>query len=664
MANLYNKAGLVNIPIGYSDGFLYNIKPVDDTLAFRFNRDSSATRVNKQGLIEQVSYFGPELVTNGDFATDSDWSTEGTPSFSIANGVLNCFSDGAYAGVSQNIVLEQGKTYKLELDIVRIGENSGSLNFGDQTSYILLSFVSSSDDLGKKTIYFKPERTTTIIRIYRSSACDIDLDNVSVKEVGQNWGFGSAWDIENGKALYDGSSNGSLIQQYNILTSGKKYKASFNVLDNSGRFRISVDGGASVYQTYTTGNGYYTFEFTSTSTNFRIGGSMADSVDTFSIDNISVIEITDDTDIPRIDYTSGTGSLLLEPQSTNLVTQSETFSTWWKGFVLLTSTNIVAPDGGTSVIKMSSSNVSSGEHKVKFYPGTNPSTSSIFAKMGEVRYIMNRRHVPGTSWQSVVFDLQEGVVAANNYSSNAYPKITHYGNGWYRCEVYYPNVGHTETGWGLSNGTDHNYTPTNTTDGLYIWGAQQEDLSYATSYIPTEASTVTRSADVANNSGNADLFNDSEGVLYAEIQGLVENSPARVISIGEGLNFENGIIMSFDTSNNLIKYKVRSNNITTVDISKGGVDRTLNHKIAITYKVNDFQIWLDGSKVVSTTSGAVPLSLSKIQFSDMNVTSSPFYGNVKELAVFKEALTDAELESLTSWVSFTEMATDLEYTLE
>jgi hypothetical protein len=32
MANLYNKAGLINIPVGYSDGFLYNIKPTDNTL--------------------------------------------------------------------------------------------------------------------------------------------------------------------------------------------------------------------------------------------------------------------------------------------------------------------------------------------------------------------------------------------------------------------------------------------------------------------------------------------------------------------------------------------------------------------------------------------------------------------------------------------------------
>ena len=46
------------------------------------------------------------------------------------------------------------------------------------------------------------------------------------------------------------------------------------------------------------------------------------------------------------------------------------------------------------------------------------------------------------------------------------------------------------------------------------------------------------------------------------------------------------------------------------------------------------------------------------------VTAEDFYGKTKELSVFKEALTDLELETLTSWVSFTQMATDLEYTLE
>ena len=61
MANLYNKAGLVNIPVGYSDGFLYNIKPVDNTLAFRFDRASSATRVNEKGLIKTVAIDKPRI---------------------------------------------------------------------------------------------------------------------------------------------------------------------------------------------------------------------------------------------------------------------------------------------------------------------------------------------------------------------------------------------------------------------------------------------------------------------------------------------------------------------------------------------------------------------------------------------------------------------------
>jgi hypothetical protein len=56
------------------------------------------------------------------------------------------------------------------------------------------------------------------------------------------------------------------------------------------------------------------------------------------------------------------------------------------------------------------------------------------------------------------------------------------------------------------------------TSGIYIWGAQLEEGSYPTSYIPTSGLLgVTRVAETANNSGDASTFNDSEGVLMAEI---------------------------------------------------------------------------------------------------------------------------------------------------
>ena len=45
----------------------------------------------------------------------------------------------------------------------------------------------------------------------------------------------------------------------------------------------------------------------------------------YSIDNVSVKEATIDN-LPRVDYTDGTSSLLVEPQRTNLITYSEDFS--------------------------------------------------------------------------------------------------------------------------------------------------------------------------------------------------------------------------------------------------------------------------------------------------------------------------------------------------
>ena len=48
------------------------------------------------------------------------------------------------------------------------------------------------------------------------------------------------------------------------------------------------------------------------------------------------------------------------------------------------------------------------------------------------------------------------------------------------------------------------------------WGAQLEESSYPTSYIPTNGTAITRAAETANGSGDAATFNDSEGVLMAE----------------------------------------------------------------------------------------------------------------------------------------------------
>jgi hypothetical protein len=64
------------------------------------NRDSDATRVNSEGLIERVGYYGSELITNGNFETDSDWNKGA--GWSINNGKANAISVGSGISLSQS----------------------------------------------------------------------------------------------------------------------------------------------------------------------------------------------------------------------------------------------------------------------------------------------------------------------------------------------------------------------------------------------------------------------------------------------------------------------------------------------------------------------------------------------------------------------------------
>jgi hypothetical protein len=203
------------------------------------------------------------------------------------------------------------------------------------------------------------------------------------------------------------------------------------------------------------------------------------------------------------------------------------------------------------------------------------------------------------------------------------------------------------------------------TADILIWGAQMEEGSYPTSYIPTTSAAVTRNADFCNDAGTSAEFNDSEGVLFVEFQGLTSTDADNgYVSISDG-TATNSVLINTRTSGSVRLYNggVGSTNLIYIET----VDYLNTLKIALKYgtTTGSYKVYINGiSKTISGTFSATSMSgLDELKF-QYAVGGNNFYGKVKQLMVFNEALTDSELEQVTSWTSFGEMAKGQLYTIE
>lgn len=357
---------------------------------------------------------------------------------------------------------------------------------------------------------------------------------------------------------------------------------------------------------------------------------------------------TDDT--PRIDFSDTVkGALLLEPQSTNLVTYSEDFSNavWNTWQVTKTELNNLNPKGINGYYEISHTGSSTNNPNTRLINvSLNGSyTLSVFVKTNQSRYISLSIEDYDGDRAKVYFDTvnKTFTTIANVGSPVTNTSYSEFSNEWIRItlSVNLSSAFYNEIGVGIYNPSG-SFLPASG-EVISIFGAQLEALSYATSYIPTAGSTVTRLADVCNNSGSAQDFNSEEGVLYAEIAALADDSTNRKIAIGSSTN---RIIFGYRSGSNNVRVEIISLGSVVFDNSQTINNITTFNKFAIKYKQNDFSLWINSQKVSIDTSGNTPIGLNELAFDDGS--TNPFYGKVRELQVFTEALTDEQLEKLTS----------------
>ena len=513
MSNLLEKASIVTTPTAYDNGKILSVKP--------------------------SVVLGEELITNGDFATNSDWVlTQAT----ISNGKVTISTpDGSYAAVRQFNALVIGKTYLFTIDVDSI--SSGSIVVGNSNLNI--------NSLGIYSGYYVSSSTTAEIkRNTFGSATNAVINSISVKQV------------------IDGD---------------------FDFTRNSSATRVNSEG--------------------------------------------LIEDIT--SNLPRIDYTGGEGHWLFEPQSTNLIPYSEDFTQWNKSNASLINTitsTVVSPDGVSYANKLYPIGSATSSFIIQ---GVSGNSFSVFVKKGERRWVLV---YGGFSNSNVWFDSENGVFG--NVLSEATATVESFGNDWYRIKILWTqNSSHIRI-YNTDSGTSTQSTG-NGTDGLYIWGAQSEVQSFSTSYIPTNGSTVTRLQDAANGAGSSDLINSTEGVLYVEIAALANQLTHRRISISDG-TLSNLVYISFDTASNRILANANGK-IMIYTVS----DETEFQKIAVYYNTTAPKLFVNGVLRETETAMNAITGLSELAF-DNGVGSGNFFGKTKCVAVFKEALTDAELTCLTT----------------
>jgi len=242
--------------------------------------------------------------------------------------------------------------------------------------------------------------------------------------------------------------------------------------------------------------------------------------------------------------TSGTfntgGNANVRGTGTNLVTQSQTFSTWTRNQLGLSANSVQAPDGTTTAATFTGDGTSS-THTAQFTQTANSfaRTWSCFFKSGTNNFV--QLMFGGDVLAFANFDLSTGALGTVGASATA--TITSVGSGWYRCAVTTSSATATNVFITLiTSGTSVRFETNSLATTIFAWGAQFELGSTANTYVPTTTAAIYGTPTLTF-SGVAGLGLQSDGSLYVQPAGAgaLQAQPTTSSTVGGNARGTNAV---------------------------------------------------------------------------------------------------------------------------
>jgi hypothetical protein len=355
--------------------------------------------------------------------------------------------------------------------------------------------------------------------------------------------------------------------------------------------------------------------------------------------------------------------LLIEEARTNNLQRSEEFNDayWVKTRTTITTNATTAPDGTVSADKVVDTATSGDHNTSRSSIAVSPQQTlsySVFVKADERTQIQLRMQ-EGVNGVDCFFNLSTLATTPSQFGtgSGSTGTIFAYPNGWYRCIITGRPSASTGTTTNivsfLASGGSVSYTGDGTS-GLFLWGAQLEAGSFPTSYIPTVASSVVRSADVCSITGSAftGMYNATEGTVFADVITPDVDQAGSIYYMNTFAGVNANAIFKLNSSVNApgkrwTYFSTNAAGVPQAQITTTTDVAVLRSKVASAYKVNDFVFAHAGTIIATVTSGTLPAP-TQMGIGSRVGSTIVLNGHIATLRYYKKRLANAKLTSLTA----------------